>query len=98
MTTSVLIVICGAPATGKTTLARRLATDLRLPLLEKDTVKESLAGVLAPADREASKRIGASSIRLVDDLAYPMLTTGIDAGTALRRQVRRRYIVTTAMS
>jgi adenylate kinase family enzyme len=41
-TLATLIVICGAPALGKTTLARRLARDLRLPLLEK----ESLSAVL----------------------------------------------------
>ncbi len=78
MTRPALIVVCGAPATGKSTLVRRLATDLRLPLLEKDIVKESLAGVVVPVDREASKRVGAASIRLVYDLAYRVLTAGID--------------------
>lgn len=78
MTRPALIVVCGAPATGKSTLARRLATDLRLPLLEKDIVKESLAGVVVPVDREASKRVGAASIRLVYDLAYRVLIAGID--------------------
>lgn len=73
-----LIVVCGAPASGKTTLARRLATDLRLPLLEKDVIKESLAGSIETPDRDASRRIGAASFRLVYDLAHAMLERGVD--------------------
>ena len=76
MTAPVLIVVCGAPASGKTTLARRLATDLRIPLLEKDTIKESLASALDVPDREASKRIGAASFRVLYDLAFAMLANG----------------------
>lgn len=71
-----LIVICGAPATGKTTLARRLAEVLRLPLLEKDVIKESLAEVLVPPDRAASRQIGAASTTLLYDLAFGMLQRG----------------------
>lgn len=73
-----LIVVCGAPASGKTTLARRLATDLRLPLLEKDVIKESLAEVLPTPDRAASRQIGAASMTVLYDLAAAMLTRGVD--------------------
>ena len=37
-----VLIISGPPCTGKTTLARRLATDLGLPLMCKDTIKEVL--------------------------------------------------------
>ena len=73
-----LIVVCGAPASGKTTLACRLATDLRLPLLEKDAIKESLAGTFETPDRDASRRIGAASFQLLYDLAHAMLDRGAD--------------------
>jgi len=73
-----LIVVCGAPASGKTTLARRLATDLHLPLLEKDAIKESLAGSLEAPDRDASRRIGAASFQLLYDLADAMLARGAE--------------------
>ncbi len=71
-----LIVICGAPASGKTTLARRLASDLRLPLLEKDVIKESIAEVLDTPDRNASRQIGAASMNVVFALACEMLRRG----------------------
>lgn len=76
--TPALVVICGAPASGKTTLARRLATDLRLPLLEKDVIKESLAGSVETPGRDASRRIGATSFHLLYDLAATMLAHGAD--------------------
>lgn len=73
-----LIVVSGAPASGKTTLARRLASDLGFPLLEKDGIKESLAEAIGTSDREASKRIGAASFRVLYDLAFGMLGHGSD--------------------
>lgn len=45
----VVAVLNGVPGAGKTTLGRRLAGELGLPLLAKDTVKEAVADVL-PAD------------------------------------------------
>lgn len=46
-----VILVNGLPATGKTTLARRIATDLRLPLLAKDAIKETLFDTLGWSDR-----------------------------------------------
>ena len=37
-----LVVISGAPGSGKTALSRRLAPELKLPLISKDTIKEVL--------------------------------------------------------
>ncbi|MFE5586015.1 AAA family ATPase [Kitasatospora sp. NPDC056531] len=42
----VTVLVNGLPAAGKTTLARDLARQLRLPLFSKDSVKETLADVL----------------------------------------------------
>ena len=37
-----LIIIAGMPATGKTTLAKKIAAALRMPMLEKDEIKEEM--------------------------------------------------------
>lgn len=71
-----LLIVCGLPATGKTTLARRLATDLRLPLLCKDDLKESLFDSLGAGDREWSRRLGAATFRLLAFLTAQMIDTG----------------------
>lgn len=71
-----LTVVCGAPASGKTILARRLAKDLRLPLLEKDAIKESLANTLGAADRDESRCLGFASTRLLYKLAASMIRRG----------------------
>lgn len=44
------VVVSGAPGTGKSTVAARLAADLRLPELSLDVIKETLADVLGCGD------------------------------------------------
>lgn len=72
-THALLIVVCGAPASGKTTLARRLAKDLRLPLLEKDVIKEAFAETLDRPNLTASRQIGAASMNVMFALACETL-------------------------
>lgn len=60
-----VILVNGLPATGKTTLARRLASDLRLPLLAKDAIKETLFDTLGWSDREWSRRLSGATLALL---------------------------------
>ncbi|HRU06830.1 MAG TPA: ATP-binding protein [Candidatus Brocadiia bacterium] len=62
---TVWMVVGGAPCTGKTTLARRLAGELRAPLISKDGVKVPLFDALGAKDREWSRRL--------DGAAYAVL-------------------------
>ncbi len=57
----VLIIVLGAPGVGKTTLARRMADELGLPLLVRDDVKEILFDTLGWSDREWSRKLGYAS-------------------------------------
>ncbi|MBV9417187.1 MAG: AAA family ATPase, partial [Solirubrobacterales bacterium] len=61
--TSVFVLVAGPPGSGKSTLALPLASELRLPLLAKDAIKEALIEVLgAPATLEDSRELGRASV------------------------------------
>ena len=60
-----LIVVSGAPGTGKSTIAAALAADLRWPLLSLDPVKETLADVLGLGDEHWSDRLGDTAAELI---------------------------------
>ena len=75
--TAQLLIILGAPASGKTTLARRLGEDLCLPILSKDDVKEALLDVLECADRETSRRFSDASFAALVRLARTQLSAGV---------------------
>jgi predicted kinase len=64
-----LIVVSGAPATGKSTIATALAADLRWPLLSLDPLKETLADALGlgdgPGDEDWSDRLGDAAAQVI---------------------------------
>ncbi len=83
-----LVVVSGAPATGKTTLARELGSRLGLVVLGKDALKEALADAVGmPADVAASARLGAAAYAALFTLARELLAG--DVGVIVESNFRR---------
>ncbi|MFI1095615.1 AAA family ATPase [Streptomyces sp. NPDC020917] len=70
------VVVSGLPGSGKSTLARELAGRLRLPVLDKDRILESLYDALGVGDPEWRSRLS----RAADDVLF---TLAADAGRAV---------------
>ena len=69
----VVLVITGAPASGKTTVGRLLAARLQIPFLSKDLFKETLFDSLGWQDRDWSRRLGGASVALLFRVAAALL-------------------------
>lgn len=72
-----LILITGAPASGKSMLAGKISAELNLPLIAKDDVKELLADALDVSGLEWSRKLGAASFQLIDRLTVTLLERGV---------------------
>jgi predicted kinase len=72
-----LMIILGCSASGKTTLARRLAAELQLPVLGKDDVKEGLFEVLGTGDRVHSRHLSDASFAVLLRMARIQLEAGL---------------------
>jgi predicted kinase len=72
-----LVIVTGAPGTGKTVLATRLSHELGLPLLTKDAIKEAMMDALPVPDREASMQLGAAVFRLLFTFSQSLLDAGV---------------------
>lgn len=67
--TARLMIVGGAPATGKTTLSRALGAALGLPVITKDDVKEALAEPFPTGDRDWSRRLGVAAYEVLYTVA-----------------------------
>ncbi len=75
---SKLIVICGLPGSGKTTLAKAVANKLNIISLHKDSIKENLYEIEGLSTLEHSKLVGLRSFLLLMKLAEPQIANKID--------------------
>lgn len=66
MVKPVLIIVSGPSCSGKSTLAKQIAKKFELPLMTKDEIKEIIFDNLGWSDREWSKKVGATSNRLLN--------------------------------
>lgn len=71
-----LVVVTGMPSSGKTTVAEGLARRLRMTLIAKDDIKESLYDSLGADDVAASARLGDAAYALIFELTRATLAVG----------------------
>ena len=72
----VLIIVNGLPGTGKTTLARRLAADVRLPVFSRDGIYETLYDALECHRNGLPPLLGHASFALLYSVASSVLAAG----------------------
>jgi predicted kinase/diadenosine tetraphosphate (Ap4A) HIT family hydrolase len=82
-----LVIVGGAPATGKTTLALTLGTALGLPVLTKDDFKEAIATPFATGDIAWSRQLGSAAYSALFMVAERILAAG--HGLVLESNFRR---------
>jgi predicted kinase len=74
--TPLLVVVTGAPASGKTSVASHLASRLRVPVLSKDTFKERLYEVFGSGD-ELEPQIEAAGLAILFSVVAMQLEAGV---------------------
>ena len=59
------VIVSGPPASGKSTLAAAVATELDLPLLAKDVIKDALVDALGAPDLPRSRELGRAAVHVL---------------------------------
>ena len=71
-----VLVVTGRPAAGKSTLAKWLAQELKLPLVSKDSIREELFDRLGWKDRNWAQELGKASVDMMFYFARAELEVG----------------------
>ena len=71
-----LIIIAGMPATGKSTLAKKLAAALRFPILEKDEIKEALFDTVGYRDLTEKRALDLAANKVLLRCTESLLISG----------------------
>ena len=79
MVKPLLIIVNGLPGTGKTTLARRLAADLRLPVFHRDGIYETLYDALGCQTNGRPPLLGPATFTLLHYVTGSVLAAGQSA-------------------
>lgn len=72
-----LVLVSGPPGAGKTTLARRIAADLVLPVLGTDAIEGALDAALGSESAERSRELGRAAVGALYALAREQLDLGL---------------------
>lgn len=79
MTLPLLIVVSGSSASGKSSLAVDLAKEMRLPLISRDDIKESIMDVFPVRNLEESHVAGSAAFLAMYRMIDRMLEAGVGA-------------------
>src|SRR5688572_1526716 len=71
-----IIIVTGRPAAGKSTLAKWLSQELKLPLVSKDAIREELFNRLGWKDRKWAQELGKASVDMMFYFARAELEVG----------------------
>jgi len=82
-----LVLVGGPPASGKTTLARRVAGALSLPLLSRDAITEWIAEGAGTESLAETERLARGAIRVFYETGAELLRAG--AGVVMEQAFQR---------
>ncbi|HEX4258085.1 MAG TPA: AAA family ATPase [Streptosporangiaceae bacterium] len=95
--TMALIVVSGAPGTGKSTVAGAVARSFGLPLLSLDEIKEALADVLGTGGEDWSNQVGDAAAEVFCHCDPDLATARMRARLGTGRHPIHRDMINPAM-